>query len=197
MRWTSSTTCPRCSMSTTMPSTADRGHSGSDAGPPGTFRPARKGVRREAQQTRRHLRRISERDRGRLRAQRRVPRRARRLARPARHRGTSATLLHDANLLTPFKAGAEPHHEDPVETAAAHASNGQRTQLAAGALRGSVEPAGDGPLAHGLACHGARSTCGSAIAPRRTPAVDQHPPQPVDLGAVAAAGVSRRPGCRQ
>lgn len=61
------------------------------------------------------------------------------------HHGTKAvrTLLQDANLLTPFKPAAEPVPEEPSEAL-------QRTleraahELASGALRARVEPAGEG-----------------------------------------------------
>jgi hypothetical protein len=101
------------------------------------------------------------------------------------HHGTKAvrTLLQDANLLLPFKPGAEPASEDPSEVLqrilerAAH-------ELAAGALRARVEPAGEGRWRTILLATRAVDLRGLKLHARP---LSQHTPQPVDLGADPAA----------
>jgi hypothetical protein len=101
------------------------------------------------------------------------------------HHGTKAvrTLLQDANLLTPFKLGAEPASEDPSEAL-------QRTlertahALAAGALRARVEPAGEGRWRTVLLATRTVDLRGLRLHARP---LSQHTPQAVDLGADPAA----------
>lgn len=101
------------------------------------------------------------------------------------HHGTGAVraLLQDANLLTPFKPGIEPAAEDPSEAL-------QRTlervahELAAGALRARVEPAGEGRWRTVLLATRPVDLRGVVLHARP---LSQHPPQSVDLGATPAA----------
>jgi hypothetical protein len=101
------------------------------------------------------------------------------------HHGTKAvrTLLRDANLLRPFKPGAEPASEDPSEAMqwtlerAAH-------ELATGALRARVEPAGEGRWRTMLRVTRIVDLGGLRLQARP---LSQHTPQPVDLGADPAA----------
>ena len=101
------------------------------------------------------------------------------------HHGTQAVraLLQDANLLTPFKPGAEPAAEDPSDAL-------QRTlervahELAAGALRARVEPAGEGRWRTVLLATRSVDLRGVVLHARP---LSQHTPQSVDLGATPAA----------
>lgn len=101
------------------------------------------------------------------------------------HHGTKAvrTLLQNANLLTPFKAGSQPTAEDPSEAL-------QRTlervahDLAAGALRGQIEPAGEGRWRTFLLATRSVDLRGVTLQARP---LSQHSLQTVDLGATPAA----------
>lgn len=101
------------------------------------------------------------------------------------HHGTKAVraLLQDANLLRPFKPGAEPASEDPSESV-------QRTleraahELAAGALRARVEPAGEGRWRTILLATRIVDLSGLKLHARP---LSQHTPQAVDLDADPAA----------
>lgn len=101
------------------------------------------------------------------------------------HHGTQAVraLLQDANLLTPFKPGAGPAAEDPSEAL-------QRTlervahELAAGALRARVEPAGQGRWRTVLLAIRTVDLRGASVHARP---LSQHTPQSVDLGSTPAA----------
>ena len=101
------------------------------------------------------------------------------------HHGTEAVraLLAEANLLTPFKPGAEPASEDPSEAL-------QRTlertvhELAAGALRARVAPAGENRWRTILLATRTVDLGGLKLHARP---LSQHTPQLVDLGAEPAA----------
>lgn len=101
------------------------------------------------------------------------------------HHGTKAvrTLLQDANLLTPFKPGAEPASEDPADAL-------QRTleraahELAAGALRARVEPVGDDRWRTTLLATRTVDLGGLKLHARP---LSQPTPQPVNLDADPAA----------
>lgn len=101
------------------------------------------------------------------------------------HHGTKAvrTLLQEANLLTPFKPGAEPVSEDPSEAL-------QRTleraahELATGALRARVEPTGEARWRTILLA--TRPVDLGDVKLRARP-LSQPTLQPVDLGADPAA----------
>jgi hypothetical protein len=99
--------------------------------------------------------------------------------------GTTAVrcLLQDANLLTPFKSGAEPEPEDPSEAL-------QRTlertahALAAGALRARVEAVGSDRWRTVLL---ATRTIDLGEIKLHARPLSQRSPQPVNLGADPAA----------
>jgi hypothetical protein len=101
------------------------------------------------------------------------------------HHGTKAvrTLLQDANLLTPFKPGAQPASEDPADAL-------QRTleraahELAAGALRARVEPVGDDRWRTTLLATRTVDLGGLKLHARP---LSQPTPQPVNLDADPAA----------
>jgi hypothetical protein len=101
------------------------------------------------------------------------------------HHGTKAvrTLLQDANLLTPFKPGAQPASEDPADAL-------QRTleraahELAAGALRARVEPVGDDRWRTTLLATRMVDLGGLKLHARP---LSQPTPQPVNLDADPAA----------
>lgn len=101
------------------------------------------------------------------------------------HHGTHAVraLLQDANLLTPFKAGADPAAKDPSEAL-------QRTlervahELATGALRARVDPAGEGRWRTVLLATRPVDLRGAVLHARP---LSQHTPQSVELGATPSA----------
>lgn len=101
------------------------------------------------------------------------------------HHGTKAvrSLLQDANLLTPFKRGAQPASEDPAEAL-------QRTleraahHLAAGALSARVEPAGEDRWRTTLLVTRAVDLAGAKLHARP---LSHHALQAVDLAGDPAA----------